>query len=487
MLRKPAAMTRNRDLRRPPCRRVVRAARLAGALVLFALFCPVIATAEWTGYLGGPTHSSYARTAQAITVANAAEVTLTWHFTPDMPTLPGQPGVRLYSTPAVFEGRVYIGADNGYFYALALDTGNVLWRRFIGFRPRMTCSPQGFVATAAIAPDPISLQTTVYVSAPDGNLYALNAADGTDVWPPAVVAAPSVTVNDYFPWSSPTVADGHVYVGVASQCDRPLVRGSLEEFDQATGRLLATYWTVPPTALGGGIWTSAAVSPGGMVFVATGNEGSTAEPGDSLSLVRLDESLTPQSRWMVPPTELGKDHDFSSSPTLFSAPLVAGGARIALVGACDKNGLFYALRARRLNLGPVWSLRVGDAGPCLPAAIWNGSRLFVAGSTPTTIGGVAHAGSLRKVNPATGRSMWQRGFRAPIAGTPALDGAGVIALATMDRTPGAPNAAYLVEASTGKVLARLGVGNSPEFAQPVFAGKQLLLASFTGLYAYAAP
>jgi len=294
-------------------------------------------------------------------------------------------------------------------------------------------------------------------------------------------------VNDYFPWSSPTVANGHVYVGVASQCDRLLVRGSLEEFDQATGRLLTTYWTVPPTALGGGIWTSAAVSPGGMVFVTTGNEGSTAEPGDSLSVIRLDESLVPQSRWTVPPAELGKDHDFSSSPTLFSAPLVAGGARIALVGACDKNGLFYALRARRLNLGPVWSLRVGDAGPCLPAAIWNGSRLFVAGSTPTTIGGVAHVGSLRKVNPATGRPMWQRGLSAPIAGTPALDGAGVIALTTMDRTPGAPNAAYLVEASTGKVLAKLGVGNSPEFAQPVFAGRELLLASFTGLYAYAAP
>src|SRR5438552_3195439 len=49
-------------------------------------------------------------------------------------------------------------------------------------------------------------------------------------------------------------------------------------------------------------------------------------------------------------------------------------------------------------------------------------------------------------------------------------GTGRLALTTMDRTPGAPNAAYLVEASTGKVLAKLGVGNSPEFAQPVFAG-----------------
>ncbi|TMJ98130.1 MAG: hypothetical protein E6G67_01120 [Actinobacteria bacterium] len=128
-----------------------------------------------------------------------------------------------------------------------------------------------------------------------------------------MVAAPSEVGNDYFPWSSPTFANGHVYVGVASQCDRPLVRGSLEEFDKATGRLLTTYWTVPPTALGGGIWTSAAVSPGGMVFVTTGNEGSTAEPGDSLSVIRLDESLVPQSRWTVPPAELGKDHDFSSS------------------------------------------------------------------------------------------------------------------------------------------------------------------------------
>ena len=57
------------------------------------------------------------------------------------------------------------------------------WKRFIGFRPRLTCSPQGFVATAAIAPDPVSLQTTVYVSAPDGSLYTLNAEDGSDAGP----------------------------------------------------------------------------------------------------------------------------------------------------------------------------------------------------------------------------------------------------------------------------------------------------------------
>ena len=78
----------------------------------------------------------------------------------------------------------------------------------------------------------------------DGFLYALKAATGA-VCGGAWWRGPSATVNDYFNWSSPTVVNGHVYVGVSSQCDKPLVVGGLKEYDQATGALLSFYQTNP--------------------------------------------------------------------------------------------------------------------------------------------------------------------------------------------------------------------------------------------------
>src|SRR5204863_5466394 len=108
---------------------------------------------------------------------------------------------------------------------------------------------------------------------------AMDAADGHDVWPPAVIHVPSPSVSDYFDWSSPTVANGRIYVGVSSACDNPLIRGALKAYDQATGERVATHYTVPAGAVGGSIWTSAAVGSSGSVFVTTGNEGSLSALG----------------------------------------------------------------------------------------------------------------------------------------------------------------------------------------------------------------
>jgi len=131
--------------------------------------------------------------------------------------------------------RISIGSKGGYFYALNETTGAVIWKRFIGIVPSLTCGRQGFTATATVAPDPATGKPTIYVYGATGYLYAMNAADGTDVWPPAAVAIPSTTVNDYYAWSSPLVTGGNIYVGISSQCDVPLVRGGLSEFSQASG------------------------------------------------------------------------------------------------------------------------------------------------------------------------------------------------------------------------------------------------------------
>lgn len=462
-------------------------------LLFAALVLPLAAAASnWPAYLFGPTHPSYGPAATKITSANAATLVRAWRFLPDPPTQTGQPGGRLYASPTVYNGRIYIGANTGDFYALSLSSGNVIWKRFLGFVPRLTCGARGIASTAAIAPDPVTGEPTVYVAAPDGYLYALKASDGSQVWRSAI-AIPSDTVNDYFNWSSPAVANGRVYIGISSQCDNPLVRGGVKAFAQATGAPVATYYSAPEGGVGASVWSSPAATNNptiaNYVVAATGNGPSSS---DSEALVRLDaETLARQEIWKVPTSERVPDGDFGASPTVFAA-LLGSGTRSQMVGACNKNGIYYALRLKHLAAGPVWRFRV-SAGTaegqraCLAGAIWNGSNLFVAGGS-TTIRGTAYKGSVRKLNPATGTPLWESPLAGAIIGSPSLNGAGVLAAATYDFSTGVTNAAYLLNASTGGVLKRLDTGGAPEFAQPVFVNGYVLLATVSkGLFAYKLP
>jgi len=436
-------------------------------------------TADWPAYLGGSDHDSYAAGATAITTSNTSSLVKAWRFV--VPKVAGAPGQQLYASPTVVGGNVYIGANNGVFYKLDENTGAIVAQRSFGYTTALTCSARAFVSTATVGPDASRAnQLTVYVAAADGYLYALKASDLTTVWRTSVYTA-SQTANDYFNWASPTVVDGRVYLGVSSQCDQPLVQGGVRVFDQAGGGLLASYDTVPAGSVGGSVWTSLAASSS-SVWASTGNADETpgAINGDSYSIVRLDgATLAKQDIWTVP-SLTGTDEDFGSSPTLFSATLK--GTATPMVGACNKNGVYYALRAQDLADGPVWSRKVSlptgnDNAACLAAAVFDHTRgrLFVAG-TQTTIGGKPAAGSVRRLDPATGRVLWSRALKAAVLGSPTLDGAGVLAVGTWP----SGNVVSLLDANKGRVLRTINVG-APVFAQPVFADRYLLVATSTGV------
>ena len=431
---------------------------------------------NWPAYLHGNGHSSDSGSATAITPASVAHLRRAWTWKPAGPTMAGQPS-GLLASPTVVNGRIYIGANTGVFYALDEATGHVIWHRFLGFVPTLTCGKLGIVSTATVAKDPVTSALTVYVAGGDGYLYALNAATGAVAWR-SVIAIPSTTVSDYYDWSSPTIAGQRIYVGVSSNCDKPLVVSGLKEYDQATGSQLAFYQTYPGHSVTPSIWSSAAVSTTThTVFVTTGN----GPGGDSESVVRLAaDGLARQDAWEVPAGQHGSDSDFGGSPTLFSA--VLGGAAVPMVGACNKNGTYYAWRQDRLHAGPVWQRAVGapyTGGPqCDAAAVWNGKHLFVA-ANKTTINGTAFAGSVRMVNPATGAYLWQRGLSGAPIGTPTLDGAGVLAVTEYVKA----GQLVIINAATGAVLRTIATG--PDFGQPVFADNKMLVPTQNnGLWAY---
>jgi outer membrane protein assembly factor BamB len=458
----------------------LRIALCVAAVSAFAATTSQAATStNWGAFLAGPQHSSRS-TDPTVTPATVAGLTQAWSWKP--PVISGRPPSQLFSTPDVVDGTVYEAGHNGVFYALSLATGKVLWANDLkAYQPKLTCGAQGFIASPAAATDPTTGQLTIYDAGGDGYLYALDAATGAVRWKVATML-PSATKNDYMNWSSPTIANGSIYLGIASSCDNPLVPGKLMKFSQATGALQATYNAMagtPAGTPGATIWSTAAANSTD-VWVTTGNAKSSKSPqGDSDSIVDLNAStLAKKAIWTLPNAQQVSDGDFGASPVVFTAKI--GGVSTKLVGACNKNGQFYAVNAKTMKL--VWQFKVDTVrGACMAGAIWDGSHLFVAGN-PTKIGSTSYPGSIRELNPATGAPIWQTGLAAGVVGTPTESGGGVIAVATWDPTN--PNALYFLDPATGAVL-RTIPQTVKEFAQPVFADGYLVTATLNGgLIAY---
>jgi outer membrane protein assembly factor BamB len=433
--------------------------RGAVASVLAAIALVGAACSDYGAYLGGPQHASYAANATKITVANATTLhsVWTWNPTPKSPY-----PTYLYSSPITSGGVIYIGAATGDFYAIDAAKGTTIWRKQL---PVSTCdTPAGLVSSATVANDPVTNKPVVYVGGADHYLYALDPATGATLWRSIVGG----TDSHYYNWSSPTVVNGKIYMGVAITCDVPFTNG-VEMFDQHTGNVLARWYIAGPTGLGAAVYTSAAVASDGSVFVTTGDEngGSTQ---DAESVVKLrGTDLTRLGGWQVPGVT-GENLDFNASPTLFSA------GSTPMVGACNKNGVFYAFAQVDLT-APAWTQRLGVSEPspglfCGGSAAYDGTKLYVGANQPPT---KPSPGSIYQLDPATGHIDWYRGLgNGPVLGTPSLDGAGVLAVPTFNQAANS-GAVYLVDKSNGTILNKLAF-SGPIFAQPVFEDGQLLVA-----------
>jgi len=410
---------------------------------------------------------------------NAQALTPAWNWLPGGGGRVGQPPPQLFAGPTVVNGVVYIGSNTGDFYALSEQSGKVRWRQFLGFRPSHVCGGGGIVSTAAVATPKGGKRSLVYVGGGNGNLYALDAQTGKVVWHALVVKQPG------YIWGSPTVSGGHVYIGVSAQCDQPLVRGGVKQFDALTGAHLQTYWAVPHGKIGASVWSSVAAGRGATIFVTTGNAPHSI--GTSFAIAKLDtKTLTRRERWRVPNVR-GRDYDFGASPTLFTA----GRKSVGMVGACNKNGKFYAFRQTAVTRGPTWVFGVSTAWPddsnCLGGAVWDSGkqRLLIAGGK-THIGSKEAPGSIRRLNPLTGAVLWEQALSGPVWGSPSADGSGVVAVPNYGDGSRATFGVFLVKELDGLLLASLDTEGSAVFAQPVFADGYLLVATIaSGLIAFA--
>ncbi|MGB3944430.1 MAG: PQQ-binding-like beta-propeller repeat protein, partial [Methanothrix sp.] len=272
------------------------------------------------------------------------------------------------STPALKDGRIYVGSFSGDLYSVDAATGETVWKRTLEEDPQWW----------GIASSPLVLEEGVLVTAfSSGTLFRLDL-DGDEVW--------SLSTGRTDPYASPASRDGKVYFAGGDP--------ALYSVDLSSGTPL---WKLPTEAP---ITSTPSVAYGSVFFAtrdalvavdaATGDElwkepmrGTISSPAVSRGRVyvgsddaTLDcrDALDGELIWR---TEV-------DSPVR-SSPLVAGG----LVYFGSYQGDVYALDA--LDGSEIWSYPIGEyliASPSISDGVLfigaDDGRLYAFGTAPSS-------------------------------------------------------------------------------------------------------
>lgn len=269
----------------------------AGLCGISTLLATSAASAQTAMFRGGPEHHGvYASPAPGLSQ-------LVWKFTT---------GGRVLSSPVVAGDAVYVGSADGHLYALGRSDGAVKWK---------------FATRGPVHSSPAVHNGMVIASSIDGNVYAVDANTGQQRWvfatrgerrftAPGIHGAIPRTERMPDPFdvflSSPTIADGVVYIGSGDQ--------HVYALDAATG---ARRWAF---ATGDVIHSAPAVS-GGVVYIGSWDR----------NLYALD-AATGRERWRY---TTGNDTLIYNQIGIASSPAVVDG--VVLVGGRD--GHFHAVDA----------------------------------------------------------------------------------------------------------------------------------------------
>ena len=401
--------------------------------------------ANWSGWGGDSANSRYQQT-PGMSAADIPNLKLKWAFGFPM-------GNSAYGQPSLYGGRVFVGADTGFVYSLEAESGCIYW----SFR-----ASAGVRTAVSIGPGAQRGKFLAYFGDVKGNVYAVDAATGTQIWKDRLDTHPIARVT-----GAPKLVAGRLYVPLSSLeesgAGNPAYpcctfRGGLAAYDAITGKRQWKSYTIPdePRPLkktskgtqlwgpaGAGVWSSPAVDlKRRTVYVATGN-GYTEPAADASDAVVAFDVDSGKRLWtkqvmasdayvrdcpgkyrpLVPkenksetcPGELGPDMDFGNSPIVRT---LADGRTLIFIG--QKDGHAWALDPDKKG-EVVWSRQVG-------LGIDNGGGMIVWGSAadirnayfPLTRG--TETLGLAAVSLATGEIVWRASPAdsggAPVSVTP---------------------------------------------------------------------
>lgn len=357
---------------------------------------PNSTTEDWPTYLHDVRRSS-ASGETVLAPSTIAGLTKLWSFAAGGP---------IVTQPIVVGGIVYAGSWDGYEYAVNGSTGALVWKTFIG----QTTTPLCYPTTIGVTSSATVQSGILYAGGGDSYWYALDASTGAVLW--RVYTGDNSATGGHYNWSSPLIYNGYAYIGIASNCDDPLVQGQLLQVDLSTHNIVNTLDTVPTGQVGGGIWGSPSVDLAtNTIYVAVGNKN---QPSQSLgqAVLALDAAtLAVKASWQIPDADAVVDSDFGSTPVLFDD---TSGRHWMVVP--NKDGFLYAFDRTNLAAGAVWKDPIAIGGSCpdcgdgsiSPVTYANGT-LFAAGGNTVLQNGQGVAGAVRALNPANGAILWEHG------------------------------------------------------------------------------
>jgi len=339
--------------------------------------------------------------------------------------------ITAYGQPTVVNGRVYIGSNDGTVYALDAQTGCLYW----------TYQSKALVRDAVV----IGPGARAYFGDLESNFYALDANTGKLIWQRKLDDQPFTRITGtaklydgrlYVP-----IASQEENAGANPSYSCCTFRGNLVALKASDGSEIWRTFTSPeprPTRKsfagiqyygpsGATVWSSPTLDrKRKLIYVATGNGYSGPDIATADAIVAMDMD-TGQIRWTQQaapdmfnwdcggagaqgpqkgncPENAGTDVDFGSSPILVD---LDGEHQILVAG--QKSAVVWGFDPEQKGK-VVWQTRIGKGGA--GGGIQWGiayspvERLVFAPLADATRGDPASGGGLFALDPATGKMVW---------------------------------------------------------------------------------
>ncbi len=296
-----------------------------------------------------------------ITTENVGELGLAWHH-----GLKSRRGVE--ATPIVVDGVMYVTASWSIVHALDAVTGEELWV----YDPEVP-REFAFKGCCDVVNRGVALyEGKVFVGAYDGFLHAIDAATGKRLWKTDTIENREMS---YTITGAPRVINGKVIIGNGGA--EFGVRGYVSAYDAETGDQAWRWYVVPgdpskpfedasmeaaaktwdpagewwKAGGGGTIWDAMAYDPElNLLYVGTGNGSPwnrnlrSPAGGDNLYLASI-VALNPETgeyQWHYQNTP-GDSWDYTSTQHIILADLEIGGEDRKVLMQAPKNGFFYVI------------------------------------------------------------------------------------------------------------------------------------------------
>ena len=318
-----------------------RTAPIAGGVTFERIRNAMAEPQNWFTYWGDYRGTHYSPLKQINTV-NVRRLQAAWAV-----QMPGD--LRMESTPVVVDGIMYTSGPPGQVFALDARTGLQIWK----YQRNQKVATNPYDENRGVA----VLGNRVFVGTLDASLVALDARTGRLLWE-AQVADPR---EGYSITSPPLAIKDKVIVGISG--GEYGIRGFVDAYDAATGQRLWRFYTIPGSGEfgnetwkgdswrhgGGATWLTGTYDPDlDLIFWPVGNPGpdldGAVRQGDNLfscSVVALDPA-TGQRKWHYQFTP-GDTHDWDSTQDMVLVDRLFRRRQRKLLLHADRNGMFYVL------------------------------------------------------------------------------------------------------------------------------------------------